>query len=156
MARVKTRTLLVWIGQSTSGDETLSEETGVPGGVLTLIQRYEAFRQIYLKGEYNETQLRREFVDPLFRALGGDVDNNQGFSEAYKDVVHEQTLKFRGHDTNTKFIDYAFRLGGVMKFIVETKKPSSKIADDARSALQVRRYGWNAKLSLNILTNFEE
>ncbi len=134
----------------------MSEETGVPEGVLKLIQRYEAFRQIYLKGEYNETQLRREFVDPLFRALGWDVDNNQGFSEAYKDVIHEQTIKFRGHDTNTKFIDYAFRLGGVMKFIVETKKPSSKIADDARSALQVRRYGWNAKLSLNILTNFEE
>ena len=134
----------------------MSDETGVPEGVLKLIQRYEAFRQIYLKGEYNETQLRREFVDPLFRALGWDVDNNQGFSEAYKDVVHEQTIKFRGHDTNTKFIDYAFRLGGVMKFIVETKKPSSKIADDARSALQVRRYGWNAKLSLNILTNFEE
>ena len=43
-----------------------------------------------------------------------------------------------------------------MKFIVETKKPSSKIGDDSRSALQVRRYGWNAKLSLNILTNFEE
>jgi hypothetical protein len=43
-----------------------------------------------------------------------------------------------------------------MKFIVETKKPSSKITDDARSALQVRRYGWNAKLSLNILPNFEE
>jgi len=134
----------------------VSEETGVPEGVLKLIQRYEAFRQIYLKGEYNETQLRREFVDPLFRALGWDVDNNQGFSEAYKDVVHEQTIKFRGHDTNTKFIDYAFRLGGVMKFIVETKKPSSKIAEDARSALQIRRYGWNANLSLNILTNFEE
>jgi len=100
----------------------VSEETGVPEGVLKLIQRYEAFRQIYLKGEYNETQLRREFVDPLFRALGWDVDNNQGFSEAYKDVVHEQTIKFRGQDTSTKFIDYAFRLGGVMKFIVETKK----------------------------------
>jgi len=69
----------------------------------------------------------------------GDVDNNQEFSEAYKDVVLEQTIKFRDHNTNTKFIDYSFRLGGVMKFIVETKKQSSNIADDARSALQVRR-----------------
>jgi len=43
-----------------------------------------------------------------------------------------------------------------MKFIVETKKPSVKIAEDAKSALQVRRYAWNAKLTLNILTNFEE
>jgi hypothetical protein len=84
------------------------------------------------------------------------VDNSQGFAEAYKEVVHEQTTKFRGHDSNRKFIDYSFRLGRVMKFIVKTKKPSVKIADDAKSALQVRRYGWNAKLTLNILTNFEE
>ena len=37
---------------------------------------------MYLKGEYNETQHQREFVNPLFRALGWDLDNNQGFSEA--------------------------------------------------------------------------
>jgi len=134
----------------------VSEENPVPQAVFNLIQRYEAYRQAYLRGDYNETQLRREFVDPLFRALGWDVDNNQGFAEAYKEVVHEQTIKFRGQDTGTKFIDYSFRLGGVMKFIVETKKPSIKIADDAKSALQVRRYAWNAKLTLNILTNFEE
>jgi len=134
----------------------VSDENAVPQAVFNLIQRYEAYRQAYLRGDYNETQLRREFVDPLFRALGWDVDNNQGFAEAYKEVVHEQTIKFRGQDTSTKFIDYSFRLGGVMKFIVETKKPSVKIADDAKSALQVRRYAWNAKLTLNILTNFEE
>jgi len=134
----------------------VSDENTVPQAVFNLIQRYEAYRQAYLRGDYNETQLRREFVDPLFRALGWDVDNNQGFAEAYKEVVHEQTIKFRGQDTSTKFIDYSFRLGGVMKFIVETKKPSVKIADDVKSALQVRRYAWNAKLTLNILTNFEE
>ena len=110
----------------------MSDENTVPQAVFNLIQRYEAYRQAYLRGDYNETQLRREFVDPLFRALGWDVDNNQGFAEAYKEVVHEQTIKFRGQDTNTKFIDYSFRLGGVMKFIVETKKPSVKIAEDAK------------------------
>ncbi len=134
----------------------MSEETAVPKEVLDLVQGYEFHRPSYLRGQYNETELRREFIDPLFRALGWDIDNNQRFSEAYKEVVHEQTIKFRGHDTNTKFIDYSFRLGGMMKFIVETKKPSVKIADDAKSALQVRRYAWNAKLTLNILTNFEE
>ena len=131
----------------------VSEETAGPKEVFDLVQGYEFHRPSYLRGQYNETGLRREFIDPLFRALGWDVDNNQRFSEAYKEVVHEQTIKFRGQDTNTKFIDYSFRLGGVKKFIVETKKPSVKIADDAKSALQVRRYAWNAKLTLNILTN---
>jgi hypothetical protein len=110
----------------------VSEEITVPKAVLDLVQRYEAYRQGYLRGDYNETQLRREFVDPIFRALGWDVDNSQGFAEAYKEVVHEQTIRFRGMDTSTKFIDYSFRLGGVMKFIVEAKKPSVKIADVAR------------------------
>jgi hypothetical protein len=134
----------------------VSEETAVPKEVLDLVQGYEFHRPSYLRGQYNETELRREFIDPLFRVLGWDIDNNQRFAEAYKEVVHEQTIKFRGHESNTKFIDYSFRLGGAMKFIVETKKPSIKIADDAKSALQVRRYAWNAKLTLNILTNFEE
>ena len=88
--------------------------------------------------------------------LGGISITTRDFPRPNKDVIHELTIKFRGHDTNTRFIDYAFRLGGVMKYIIETKKQSSRISDDARSALQIRSYAWNAKLSLNILTNFKE
>lgn len=29
-------------------------------------------------GHYNETQVRREFVDPFFKALGLDIDKKQG------------------------------------------------------------------------------
>jgi hypothetical protein len=39
---------------------------------------------------------------------------------------------------------------------VESKKPSAAIKDDREAAFQVRRYAWSAKLSLSILTNFEE
>ncbi len=52
---------------------------------------------------------------------------SQGFAEAYKDLVHEQSIKFRGMDTNTKFIHYTFRIGGVMKFIVEAKNPQLRL-----------------------------
>ncbi|MEN6519475.1 MAG: DNA methyltransferase [Methanospirillum sp.] len=71
----------------------------------------------------------------------------------YKDVVHEDPIPIRG---TTKFIDYSFRIGGIRKYIVETKRPSSRIKDDREAALQLRRYAWSAKLPLNILTNFEE
>jgi len=124
-----------------------------------LVNRYTLLRGQYLNpaprdvGRYNETQLRREFVDPFFRALGWDVDNNEGHSEVYKDVVHEDPIPIRG---TTKFIDYSFRIGGIRKYIVETKRPSSRIKDDREAALQLRRYAWSAKLPLNILTNFEE
>jgi len=121
--------------------------------ILSLIERFEFHRQAYVLGKYNETQLRREFVDKFFSALGWDVDNNKGFSEKYKEVMHEEPVRIRG---TTLFFDYTFRIGGVRKFLVETKKPSVRIKDDAEAALQIRRYAWNQKLPLSILTNFEE
>ena len=124
-----------------------------PDPILSLIERFEFHRQAYILGKYNETQLRREFVDKFFSGLGWDVDNNKGFSEAYKEVMHEEPVRIRG---TTLFFDYTFRVGGARKFLVETKKPSVHIKDDAESALQLRRYAWNQKLPLSILTNFEE
>lgn len=126
-----------------------------------LVNRFENHRQLYLapspltvKGKtYNETELRREFVDRVFWCLGWDVNNDKGYSEAYKDVVHEDPIKVRG---KLDVIDYSFRIGGIRKFIVETKRPSVRIKDNKEWALQLRRYAWNAKLPLNILTNFDE
>ena len=124
-----------------------------PDPILSLIERFEFHRQAYILGKYNETQLRREFVDKFFSSLGWDVDNNKGFSEKYKEVLHEEPVRIRG---TTLFFDYTFRIGGARKFIVETKKPSVRIKDAAEAALQLRRYAWNQKLPLSILTNFEE
>ncbi len=56
----------------------------------------------------------------------------------------------------TKAPDYCFRVGGTRKFFLEAKKPSVNVRDDPEPSLQLRRYGWSAKLPLCILTNFEE
>jgi hypothetical protein len=125
----------------------------VPEAILKLVERYEFHREAYKRGQFNETQLRREFVDPFFKTLGWDVDNTRGYSEQYKEVIHEDPIRIRG---STEFIDYAFRIGGSRKFIVEAKKPAVNIKDDAGPALQIRRYAWNAHLPLSILTDFEE
>lgn len=106
-----------------------------------------------MSGEYNETQLRREFLDPFFTGLGWDVENKQGYAEAYKDVVHEDAIKI---GTATKAPDYSFRIGGLRKFFVEAKKPSVNLKEDISPAYQIRRYAWSAKLPLSILTDFEE
>ena len=92
-----------------------------PAEIIELVERFELHRDSYQSAGYNETQLRREFVDPFFKALGWDVDNEQGYAEAYKDVIHEDAVKIGG---TTKAPDYCFRIGGVRKFFVETKKPS--------------------------------
>lgn len=121
--------------------------------ISTLVERFERNRDAYLSGAYNETQLRREFVDPFFTALGWDVDNKQGFAEAYKDVIHEDAIKIGGY---TKAPDYCFRIGGARKFFVEAKKPAVNLKDEISPAFQLRRYAWSAKLPLSILTDFEE
>lgn len=124
-----------------------------PQQIIDLVNRFERNYESYKSGNYNETQTRREFIDPFFEALGWDVSNKQGYAEAYKDVVHEYSQKTT--DT-TEAPDYLFRIGGTRKFFVEAKKPSVKLADDISPAYQLRRYAWTAKLPLSILTDFEE
>lgn len=49
-----------------------------PDKVHELIDRFNYNLSLYRSGKYNETQVRREFIDPLFKALGWDIDNEQG------------------------------------------------------------------------------
>lgn len=84
---------------------------------------------------------------------GWDISNKNGWSEAYKDVIHEDAIKVGGV---TKAPDYCFRIGGVRKFFLEAKKPAVNIQADIHPAFQLRRYGWSDKLPLSILTDFEE
>lgn len=124
-----------------------------PEAIIRLLETFQRNRAAYSAGSYNETQVRREFIDPFFEALGWDVSNRQGHAEAYKDVKHEDSLKI---GAATKAPDYSFRIGGARKFFVEAKKPSVNLKDDISPAFQVRRYAWSAKLPLSILTDFEE
>jgi type I restriction-modification system DNA methylase subunit len=82
-----------------------------------------------------------------------DINNKQGYAEAYKDVIYEDAIKV---GTATKAPDYSFRIGGTRKFFVEAKKPATNLKDASEPAFQLRRYAWSAKLPLSVLTDFEE
>ena len=41
-----------------------------PPEIIALVDRFDGQRAAYRSGHYNETQLRRDFLDPLFEALG--------------------------------------------------------------------------------------
>jgi len=101
--------------------------------ISELSQRFSRNLESYRSGRYNETQLRREFIDPFFEALGWDVNNRQGYAEAYKDVIHEDAIKIGGA---TKAPDYCFRIGGTRKFFVEAKKPSVNAKKNVRPAFK--------------------
>ncbi len=124
-----------------------------PQTVLTLIENFERNLDAYRTGQYNETQVRRDFIDPMLKALGWDMDNSQGYAEAYRDVIHEDAIKV---GLSTRAPDYSFRIGGARKFFLEAKKPSVNVKDAIEPAFQVRRYAWSSKLPLSIVTDFEE
>jgi hypothetical protein len=58
--------------------------------------RFDQNRKVYRSSDYKEEQLRAEFLNPFFTALGGDMDNKQGLSEAFKQVIHEESIKVTG------------------------------------------------------------
>ena len=125
----------------------------LPDAIRDRIELFARNEEQYRDPSYKEAQLRQEFLDPLFAALGWDMDNRAGHAESYKDVIHEDAIKI---GSETKAPDYSFRIGGTRKFFVEAKKPSVLVKDDPAPAYQLRRYSWSAKLPLGILTDFQE
>lgn len=122
--------------------------------IAALTARFLEQIDSYKSSGYNEAQTRLDFINPFFKALGWDVDNQKGYAEAYREVIYEDKIKI---GTATKAPDYSFRLpGGKRLFFVEAKKPSIVVKDDILPAYQVRRYGWSAKLPISIITDFEE
>ena len=109
-----------------------------PKFVRDFVDRFAQQLDSYKQQTYNETQVRRGFIDPFFKALGWDVDNAAGHAEAYKDVIHEDAIKVGG---STKAPDYCFRIGGARKFFVEAKKPFVAVGDDPGPAYQAPQIG---------------
>ena len=116
-----------------------------------LVDRFHTNIEFYKdsRNAYNEHSCRIEYIDPLLRLLGWDVANEKGLAPQYREVIAEN------YSTRTDRPDYTVTLRGVPKFFVEAKKPLVDISRDASAALQTRKYGWNAKHRLAVLTNFE-
>ena len=65
-----------------------------------LVTRFQDNEDAYMAPRYNEAQVRREFIDPMFRLLGWDVDNAPGYAEATR-------RRSRGYPKNRRNIKRA-------------------------------------------------
>jgi hypothetical protein len=92
---------------------TTAGKAAAPDIIRQLVEKFAEHRETYRRTAYNETQLRQDFLDPFFVALGWDVYNTQGFAEAYRDVILEQGLVV---EQSVRAPDYCFRIGGTAKF----------------------------------------
>ena len=122
----------------------------------TLISAFEKEYAVYKTPKYSEAQLRIDFLNPLLKTFGWDVDNEETKSQFLRDVIQEESIDVEVEDSVTKKNpDYTLRIQGTRKFFVEAKKVSIDLDKSNKPVFQIRRYGWNANLGISILTNFE-
>ncbi|NCA82324.1 MAG: hypothetical protein EOM72_06210 [Opitutae bacterium] len=116
-----------------------------------LVAQFEKNFKQYQSGAYDEAGVRQEFLDPLFRALGWDVENKLGHIPQHREVELESRTEISGRQ---KRADYLFRTDRQDRFVCEAKKPAEKL--HAGYAFQAKRYAWNKGLVLAVLSDFEE
>ena len=95
---------------------------------------------------YAEAQLRDDFLNPFFRALGWDMENRAGLIQAHREVV----IEWR---TDSGRADYFFRTDRRARFVCEAKKPAEELPPHAH---QAKSYAWTIGVPLAALTDFEE
>jgi len=85
----------------------------VPEIVHRLVDRFETDRKTFRSPAYKEDWIRRDFIDPLFEALGWDVANRRGVPVGpQREVVSEDVIKV---GRATKAPDYGFRVDGMTR-----------------------------------------
>lgn len=123
--------------------------------VRQLVEDFKAQKAAYLSPQYQESQVRQDFIDKFFAALGWDVTHQRQKNPYEQEAKIENRVRAEG---SQRFADYAFFIAPNyrdVKFFVEAKKP----AHDLRNPTyyhQAIRYGWNQKTPVAILTDFEE
>ncbi len=100
---------------------------------------------------YAEAQLRDDFLNPFFDALGWDRINTAGLIQKEREVEIESATQIGG---GRKRADYLFRTDKRDRFVCEAKKPAEELS--ARYAFQAKRYAWNKGVPVAVLTDFEE
>jgi hypothetical protein len=123
----------------------------------TLVQRFRAYIKAYKSKDTKEAEIRQQFIDPFWRALGWDVGDTKGVGPAESEVIIEKNVETaEATGLRNRRPDYLFRLGGFPRFIVEAKKPIIDIDVDKDAIFQTKQYAWNSTIPFAILTDFEQ
>lgn len=111
--------------------------------IKKLIEKYERVKKAKQLRRYDEANTRKDFIMPLFQALGWDTYNE--FTD--REVVEEETA-VKGK------VDYSFRLHNIPQFLLEAKRLREDL-DKIEWAKQAVTYGWNKGIPWVVLTDFE-
>jgi type I restriction-modification system DNA methylase subunit len=114
------------------------DEANAKAEIARLVEDYERSKSDGRFSRFSEEETKKDFILPLFRALGWRVDSSEVSAE-------ERILRGRA--------DYGFKIGGVTKFYVEAKPLSTDVWE--RTYLQqVIDYSYAKGVPWAVLTNF--
>ncbi|HET9137703.1 MAG TPA: DNA methyltransferase [Candidatus Kapabacteria bacterium] len=123
--------------------------------VSILVRDFAEHEAHYLSPSYQEAEVREDFLNKFFIALGWDVRHVEQTNPREQEVKVE---KNPDASASGRKADYAFYLKPDYKnpvFFCEAKKPSRKLGDP-EFYFQLVRYGRGAGVPISILTDFEE
>lgn len=122
-----------------------------------LVGGFAAHITAYKSKETKEAEIRQQYIDPFWRALGWDVGDTNHVGPTEAEVIIEKTVETAEKTgLRSRRPDYLFRLGGFARFVVEAKKPAVDIDTDRGAIFQAKMYAWNATIPFAILTDFEQ
>ena len=108
--------------------------------IKELVEKYNRVVEENRVAKYNEEMTKKDFILPLFRALGWNVENSS-------EVTAEETI-------SKKRVDYGFRINGIPKFFLEAK-PLKADLNNPQFAEQAINYAWHKDCTWAVLTDFE-
>jgi hypothetical protein len=123
--------------------------------ISQLVSDFKINESKFLSPNYSEADVRKDFIDKFFDALGWDVYHNEQKNPYEQEVKIEKGVSI---GRVQKRADYAFFVAPNyrdVKFYLEAKKPSKNLAN-ADDYFQSCRYGWNAGTQITFLFDFEE
>jgi len=112
--------------------------------VKKLVDKYNRILESGSIKRYKEDDTKKDFITPLFKALGWDVENEYNDEE----VINEEKVS-KGR------VDYSFRINGIPKFFLEAKAVQEDL-DNIKFVEQAVNYSWHKGCTWAILTNFED
>ena len=108
--------------------------------IQKLVNKYEDVLKSGTKNKYTEEETKKDFIVPLFIALGWDMEDRN-------EVTAEE------HISGDR-VDYGFYINSRPKFYLEAK-PFKVDLNDAKYARQAIKYSWNKGVTWAVLTDFE-
>ena len=114
--------------------------------IVELTSKYEQIKKSGEIKRYNEEMTKKDFILPLFEALGWNVYNRGKRNDS---ISAEETI-------SKKRVDYGFRINSIPKFFLEAKSlKEENIQTSPKYINQAIDYAWMKSCSWAILTNFE-